>query len=170
MKSSLRRHYPDQVLGFDLSLNGTPGRLNVRALPFCCQSSIISNVVQVYFLSEIYLLISAMIFLADRYGMNVIILLNVRSFYLAGRRRQIAFPIIGALLTIGLLFSPIEPCPIVIGDLLPAACVLLCVFNYMLALGSSVQGNYSTKRDRFLGWFALCVGIVHFLFPRIVIL
>ena len=111
-----------------------------------------------------------MIFLADRYGMNVIILLNVRSYYLSGRRRQIAFPVAGMILTLGLLFFPIEPGPVVIGDLLPAVCVLLCVFNYTLALSSSVQGNFSSKRDRFLGWFAVCVGIIHFLFPGIVIL
>lgn len=111
-----------------------------------------------------------MIFLADRYGMNVIILLNVRSFYLAGRRRQIAFPVAGLVLTLGLLFFPIQPGPVVIGDLLPAVCVFSCVFNYTLALGSSVNGNYSSMRDRFMGWFALCVGIIHFLFPAIVIL
>ena len=129
-----------------------------------------SPVVQVYFLSEIYLLISAMIFLADRYGMNVIILLNVRSYYLAGKRRQIAFPVIGLILTLGLLFFPISPGPMVIGDLLPALCVFSCVFNYTLALSSTVHGNYSTMRDRFMGWSALTVGIIHFLFPAIVIL
>jgi len=127
-------------------------------------------VVQVYFLSEIYLLISAMIFLADRHGMNVIILLNVRSYYLSGRRRQIAFPVAGVVLTLGLLFFPIQPGPVVIGDLLPAVCVLSCVFNYTLALSSSVSGNYSSMRDRLLGWAALFVGIIHFLFPAIVIL
>jgi hypothetical protein len=111
-----------------------------------------------------------MIFLADRYGMNVIILLNVRSYYLSGKRRQVAFPVVGLILTIGLLFFPISPGPVVIGDFLPAFCVLTCVFNYTLALGSSVHGNYSTMRDRVLGWFALSVGIIHFLFPSLVIL
>jgi len=111
-----------------------------------------------------------MIFLADRYGMNVIILLNVRSYYLSGKRRQIAFPVVGLILTIGLLFFPISPGPVVIGDLLPAMCVLSCVFNYTLALSSTANGNYSTMRDRVQGWAALSVGIIHFLFPAIVIL
>ena len=112
-----------------------------------------------------------MIFLADRYGFNVIILLNVRSFYLAGKKRQRYFPLLGLVLAAGLLLFPISPGPMVIGDLLPAAAVLFCVFNFVLSLsGAEHHVSFAGKKDRFLGHFVLFVAIIHFLFPSIVII
>lgn len=127
-------------------------------------------VVQIYFLSEIYLLVSAMILLADRYGFKLIILLNVRSFYMAGRRRRILFPAFGLFLTAGLLIFPVMPGPAVIGDIIPAVTVLLCVFNFFLFLADGQNQAFSGKKDRVLGWIALAVAALHFLFPGIVLI
>ena len=126
--------------------------------------------VHIYFLSEIYLIFSAAVLLADRYGMHLIFLLNARSFYLTGRKKRIVFPLIGLLLMVGLLFFPIEPGPIIIGDLMPAMMILVLVFNFFLSLSGGESENFSGKKDYILGILALAVALLHFLFPSIVII
>ncbi len=125
---------------------------------------------QVFILSEIYMLASAAILLADRYGMHMILLINIRSFYLDGRKRQIAFPLAGFLLTAGLLFFPVSPGPIILGDLLPAFTVLALVFNFTIVLTSGDRVTSAALKNRHLGTFALLTACIHFLFPSIVLI
>lgn len=125
---------------------------------------------QVFILSEIYMLVSAAILLADRYGVHMILLINIRSFYLDGRKRQILFPVAGLLLTAGLLFFPVSPGPMILGDLLPAVTVLILVFNFTVVLASGDRVTSAALKNRLLGTFALITACLHFLFPSIVLI
>ena len=116
------------------------------------------------------MLVSAAILLADRYGVHMILLINIRSFYLDGRKRQILFPVAGLFLTAGLLFFPVSPGPMILGDLLPAVTVLIIVFNFTVVLASGDRVTSAALKNRLLGTFALLTASLHFLFPSIVLI
>lgn len=82
----------------------------------------------------------------------------------------------GILIALGKLFFPIAPGPIIIGDLLPAAAVLAESFSVrMFYKSSEAEGTASPivqnkKKSKRLGFIFLSIAVIHFLFPRFVML
>ena len=127
--------------------------------------------VQCYLLSVIYLILSAGLLLVDKYGNDFLFLINLKTFYYSGKKIQLVSVSIGFLIALGLVFFPVEPGPMVIGDILPAANIVINLI-YFLRHPSSADEivDLNNGKRNALGFITLGVALIHFLFPWIVII
>ena len=127
--------------------------------------------IQFYLLSVVYLVLSAGLLLVDRFGASFLLLINLKTFYSSKKAIPIVWISAGLLIAAAIVFFPISPGPIVLGDMLPAAAIVLVDLYLVSRLGKteSVEDYNNGKRNA-LGFFALGVSIIHFLFPWIVII
>ncbi|MBR2282053.1 MAG: hypothetical protein IJ863_05470 [Spirochaetales bacterium] len=127
--------------------------------------------VQFYLLSIVYLVISAGLLLVDKYGTDLLFLINIKTFYNSRRSIKLIYISIGFLTAIGLILFPIAPGPMVIGDLLPAANIVV-VLIYLLKDIRKTEDvvEFNNEKRNALGFITLGVALVHFVFPWIVII
>ncbi len=127
--------------------------------------------VQFYLLSIVYLVLSAGLLLVDKYGTNLLFLINLKTFYNSKKSIQLSFISIGFLSALGLIIVPIAPGPAVIGDLLPAANIVV-VLIYLIRNMGKEEGvvEFNNDKRNALGFITLGVALIHFLFPWIVII
>lgn len=105
--------------------------------------------IQFYPLSLIYLLLGSGLLLVERYGGDLLFLIDIKSSLYRSRLWQLLLIPFGLVIFLGLIFWPVSPGPIIIGDLIPALTVLLLVGHYLL---STPGKNLATKLGRlFLG-------------------
>lgn len=127
---------------------------------------------QVYFISVIYLLFASCLLLVDKYGSSMLFLINLQSFYNSRKQIPVIFMVLGLCLSIALVIVPMDPGPVVLGDFIPAVNILVLVFyflkNYNKENSSAVHFNNPKKNA--LGYVTLGVCVIHFLFPKIVLL
>ena len=98
-------------------------------------------------------------------------LINLKNFYYSKLVYQIAWPIIGLLICVGLVFFPINPGPTVIGDLLPIINIMILVLFFVRRIGSDNKAvDYNNEKRNALGFISLGVALIHFLFPGLVII
>ncbi len=129
-----------------------------------------SLMMQFYLVSILYLVLSACLLLVDKYGSELLFLINLKTFYNSGRSIQIAFIVIGIVTATALVLFPVSPGPVVIGDLIPAVNIVVVIVFLLRNLGKKdavVEVN-NEKRNA-LGFITLGVALVHFLFPWIVL-
>lgn len=126
---------------------------------------------QVYFVSVIYLVFSACLLLVDRYGSNMLFLINLQSFYRSRKEYPIAFMVLGVLVAAALVLFPMDPGPVVLGDFLPAVNALVVVFYFLRVYNSSMDdlSHFNDAKRNALGYVSLGVAALHFLFPSIVL-
>ena len=126
--------------------------------------------IQFYLLSVVYLVLSAGLLLVDRFGASFLLLINLKTFYTSKKAIPIVWISVGLVIAAAVVFFPVSPGPIVLGDLLPAAAIVLVVLYLVSRLGKteSVEDYNNGKRNA-LGYFALGVALIHFLFPWVVI-
>ena len=126
--------------------------------------------IQFYLLSVVYLVLSAGLLLVDRFGASFLLLINLKTFYTSKKAIPIIWISAGLLIAAAIVFFPISPGPIVLGDMLPAAAIVLVDLYLVSRLGKteSVEDYNNGKRNA-LGFFALGVALIHFLFPWVVI-
>ncbi|MCQ2398278.1 MAG: hypothetical protein MJ052_03135 [Sphaerochaetaceae bacterium] len=127
--------------------------------------------VQFFFLAEIYLLTGSAVLLADTYGASVLFLIGIRSFVLGNRKTLIAFMVAGLVIASGLVLVPMEPGPLVLGDLIPSLTIILLVLFYLKKLGEP-ERNLQTvyKQHDTQGFITLSIAILHFTLPGIVLI
>ena len=127
--------------------------------------------IQFYLLSVVYLVLSAGLLLVDRFGASLLLLINLKTFYTSKKAIPFIWISIGLLIAAALVFFPVSPGPIVLGDMLPAGAIVLVVIYLMSRVGKveSIEDYNNGKRNA-LGFFALGVSLIHFLFPWIVII
>ena len=127
--------------------------------------------IQFYLLSVVYLVLSAGLLLVDRFGASFLLLINLKTFYTSKKAIPIIWISAGLLIAAAIVFFPISPGPIVLGDMLPAAAIVLVDLYLVSRLGKteSVEDYNNGKRNA-LGYFTLGVALIHFLFPWIVII
>ena len=127
--------------------------------------------IQFYLLSVVYLVLSAGLLLVDRFGASFLLLINLKTFYTSKKAIPIVWISAGLLIAAAIVFFPISPGPIVLGDMLPAAAIVLVDLYLVSRLGKteSVEDYNNGKRNA-LGYFTLGVALIHFLFPWIVII
>ena len=126
--------------------------------------------IQFYLLSVVYLVLSAGLLLVDRYGTSFLFLINLKTFYNSKKAVKITFISLGLLIALAVIFFPVSPGPIILGDILPAANIVL-VLIYLLrnfSKADSIADFNSGKRNA-LGFITLGVAVIHFLFPWIVV-
>lgn len=126
--------------------------------------------IQFYLLSVVFLVLSAGLLLTDRFGTHLLFLMNMKTYYSSRKLVQTVWIVIGLVIATAIVFFPIDPGPIILGDLLPAATIVLVVLHFIRRLGKtdSVEDFNNGKRNA-LGYFALGVSLVHFLFPWVVV-
>ena len=127
--------------------------------------------VQFYLLSIVYLVISAGLLLVDKYGTEMLFLINLKTFYNSKKSIQLTYITIGFLTALGLVLFPIEPGPMVIGDILPAANIVVVLIFLIKNFGKAEDVvEFNNEKRNALGFLTLGVALVHFVFPWIVII
>lgn len=131
---------------------------------------------QFYILSITYLIFSSLLLLVDSYRRGLSFMLKAKSKLKDDEKKRNELFLGGILIALGKLFFPIAPGPIIIGDLLPAAAVLAESFSVRVFYKSSeAEGTASPivqnkKKSKRLGFIFLSIAVIHFLFPRFVML
>ncbi len=131
---------------------------------------------QFYILSITYLIFSSLLLLVDSYRRGLSFMLKAKSKLKDDEKKRNELFLGGILIALGKLFFPIAPGPIIIGDLLPAAAVLAESFSVrMFYKSSEAEGTASPivqnkKKSKRLGFIFLSIAVIHFLFPRFVML
>lgn len=115
--------------------------------------------VQIYLLTEVYLILAASILLSERYGTDILILFNLKSLFESKNSYRIAGFAIGFVLLVGLCLFPMDPGPAFLGDLLPVICIITILAKLIM-----------NKNSMKTGYFALVCAIIHMLVPSVVIL
>ena len=127
---------------------------------------------QIYFLSIIYLFLSACFLLVDKYGSSFLFLINLKTFYYSKKSYPTIFMATGLVLAAGLLFLPMSPGPIILGDFIPAVNILIDVFYFFHQEHKDKTNSFTVNNSKrnALGFVTLGVSVFHFLFPFIVLL
>lgn len=152
---------------------------------------------QVYFLSIVYLLIGAGMLLVDYYGGRLLLLIRLRSAFRSNRLFRLLILVGGLLLVVLLLLFPSPPGPRILGDLIPAVNILalwIWFLSQAVSVSKKRDGNTpsnvddeSSSRDREddmlrytsslietnkknFGLVTLVVATLHFLVPMSVLL
>ena len=126
--------------------------------------------IQFYLLSVVYLVLCAGLLLVDRYGTSFLFLINLKTFYNSKKAVKITFISLGLLIALAVIFFPVSPGPIILGDILPAANIVL-VLIYLLRNFSKAESiaDFNNGKRNALGFITLGVALIHFLFPWIVV-
>ena len=126
--------------------------------------------IQFYLLSVVFLVLSAGLLLVDRYGTLFLFLINLKTFYNSKKAVKITFISLGLLIALAVIFFPVSPGPIILGDILPAANIVL-VLIYLLRNFSKAESiaDFNNGKRNALGFITLGVALIHFLFPWIVV-
>jgi hypothetical protein len=90
--------------------------------------------IQIYLLSLVYILLGSGLLLVERYGGDLLFLIDIKNSLYRNRLWQMLLIPSGIALFFALLFSPVDPGPIILGDLLPAITVLALVIHYLLSV------------------------------------
>ncbi len=132
---------------------------------------------QIYFLSIAFLVLSSLLLLLDYYREELSFLLRFRAYLRENKRAQYAYFIAGIVIASLLLFIPVYPGPILLGDFIPAIAVALNSFYFMIAFseknkerGLSFNGTQLEERRKLAGIITLSVAVLHFLFPSFVLI
>lgn len=134
--------------------------------------------IQGYFLSVFFLLLTSLMYYQTKYRMQLSFMLRFMDWLEQDRRGLISYLISGLFITAVLLLLPISPGPIILGDLIPA----LVVFYNTLYFFVTIKRR--EKRESNLDWLdkrkgekklllarlSLSVGVIHFLLPSFVLL
>ena len=127
--------------------------------------------VQFYLLSVLFLVLSAGLLLVDKYGTTFLFLINLKTLYITRKAVRFSFLICGLLIAAAIVVFPISPGPVILGDVLPAANIILVILYFLKNMGKS-EGvvEYNNGKRNALGFVTLGVAVIHFLFPAIVII
>lgn len=126
--------------------------------------------IQFYLLSVLYLVLASGLLLVDKYGSTVFFLINLKTFYNSKKLIQIICLSVGAVILLGVVFFPVNPGPMVLGDLLPAINLAIVIFYFMRKVGKTDIVDYNNEKRNALGFITLGVALIHLLFPSIVII
>lgn len=133
--------------------------------------------IQGYFLSILYLIISSLMFLQNKYRLQLSFVLRFSSYLISNKKALNIFTLSGAVVFLIVLFFPITPGPMILGDLVPALMIFYETLYFYI-----VYGMEDTKKEReyinfskegrkvALGWISLIIATVHFVFPSFVLL
>lgn len=125
--------------------------------------------IQVYLLTEIYLILSALLLLLDFYRSELSFLLTLRHLIITSFRLRTGLFVAGLVLALLQLIFPIDPGPRFLGDLIPALATLLVAFWYNGFGKEDVKKSRISGSGRTRGYLLLALALIHFLFPMAVL-
>ncbi|MGE4525868.1 MAG: hypothetical protein AB7D24_08295 [Sphaerochaeta sp.] len=139
--------------------------------------------IQLYLLSIAYLLLGSAFLLSDSYGLSFPLLLSLRYAFRTHRVVRRILVLSGLLLTIASALFPMDPGPMLLGDLVPMLNVfsLTLWYLYQALRGIGVKqeeqqtvldatGLYMERNKRNVGFLTMAVAIIHFIAPQLVLL
>lgn len=126
--------------------------------------------VQFYLLSVVYLVLASGLLLVDKYGSTFFFLINLKTFYNSKKITQIICLSVGAVILLGVVFFPVDPGPMVLGDFLPAINLAIVLLYFVRKVGKTDIVDFNNEKRNALGFITLGVALIHLLFPSIVII
>lgn len=152
--------------------------------------------VQFYFITIIFLVVGALILLAEEYGEKFAAIIKLRNLMFRNQTNTIVLLVLTAVTGILKLISPMSPGPVVLGDFFPAITLIAVAVFYgfeMKSLGSDVSKSdegdsliddslfidseivdkaegFYYKNKSLLGYITLGIALFHFMFPGAVLL
>lgn len=133
--------------------------------------------IQGYLLSIFYLIFAALLLLQNKYRLQLSFFLKFSSYLKENRRYLNYFSLLGLFITLILVFFPISPGPMVLGDLIPALFILYETLYFFFTYGrdesESGKDYLDMKKEGRrinLGWCSLIIAVIHFIFPSFVLL
>ncbi len=132
--------------------------------------------IQGYFLTLVYLVVSSLIYFQSKYRLELAFMLRFTDALERDRRYLYSFSALGLLTFLILLFFPVSPGPKILGDLVPALVVLYNTLYFFIMIKRKEKSERADYLDRkrserriALGWISLSVALLHFLFPSFVL-
>ena len=127
--------------------------------------------VQFYLLSVLFLVLSSGLLLVDKYGTTFLFLINLKTLYTSRRPVRTVYLVSGLLIAAAIVAFPVSPGPVILGDVLPAANIVIVLLYFLRNMGKTdTVLEYNNGKRNALGFATLGVAVVHFLFPGIVII
>ena len=133
--------------------------------------------IQGYFLSLIYLVLSSLIYFQSKYRLELAFMLRFTDALERDRRYLYSFSGLGLLTFLILLFFPVSPGPAILGDLVPSLVVLYNTLYFFIMIKRKEKSERAEYLDRkrserrtALGWISVTVALLHFIFPSFVLI
>ncbi|MGD1821584.1 MAG: hypothetical protein ACPKM0_02340 [Pleomorphochaeta sp.] len=129
---------------------------------------------QIWFVTNIYLIYTGLLLITQEYGIRIPILLNMREYLLNNKGIFIFVMFLGYFLTILNCFFPTVPGPIILGDLIVTIALLISSIWYNIILFTSKEKLIINQEKKKLyvrmAIFNFTVALLHFLLPSWVLL
>lgn len=125
--------------------------------------------IQTWLLTIAYFLFTSLMLFLDEYRTALGFLLRVKHNLIVDRRFRIFFTSAGLVLCLLNILIPMDPGPVLLGDLLPA---LLCLFiaAYFARFADEDRRTYLKLSDRTCAIMLVAFTAVHFICPALVLL
>ncbi|MGD6731165.1 MAG: hypothetical protein ACPKMZ_08835 [Pleomorphochaeta sp.] len=129
---------------------------------------------QIWFITIIYLVYTGLVLITQEFGVKVPILLNMREYLFTHRKIFIFVMFLGYLLTILNCFIPTIPGPMVLGDLFVTIALLYSSIWYNINLfrskGDIIIEQTRRKFNLRMAIIIINIALLHFLLPHWVLL
>ncbi len=127
--------------------------------------------IQLYFLTLVYLLFTSLLLIAPSYDKSLIFILKVKNILISRLHWLNFYFLCGLLIGIMNLAFPISPGPAILGDFIPSmtiigSAIFIRYYQYSLNEANPIK----IKKERTIGFFILFVAVLHFIFPSIVLI
>lgn len=133
--------------------------------------------IQGYFVSCVFLILSSLFFLQNKYRIQLSFLLRFYTLIRTNRKANSIYVIVGYLTTLVLFLLPIAPGPAVLGDFVPAMLTLYDTMYFHITFirrkNEGEKDYLDLKRESrrvVIGWTGIAVALVHFLLPSFILL
>ena len=133
--------------------------------------------IQQYFLSISYLIISALLFLVDTYRRQISFAIRIKGALMENKKLLDAFFVSGIIISLLAFFFPVPPGPAILGDLIPSLWIFYSAFFFRfrysekrIDLGEAFFETSTLDRTARLGWITTAIAAIHFILPQFVLL
>lgn len=134
--------------------------------------------IQGYFLSLVFLVLYSLMFYQTRYRMELSFMLRFSSALESSSKLFYLFTSLGFLTFLILIFFPVSPGPVILGDILPAVVILYDTLYFFVDIKRKEKNekivDYLDKRrlemKLFLARLNIVIAALHFLLPSFVII
>ncbi len=122
--------------------------------------------IQFYFISIIFLVLTSLLHLFPFYRAELMFLLPLKQALSENKKVRVVFFLTGIVITIFLIVFPVSPGPKLLGDLIPSLTTLISSFYFLTFDNGKVKEVIKTgDKDRFFGYAIFIVALVHFIYP-----
>lgn len=133
--------------------------------------------IQAFFIAEIYMVVGGLLLMMDAYRDQLSFLLRFRAFIQEKKGMLNLYFAIGIISAALLLFFPVSPGPIILGDLIPAFTLIILSFHFRVEYSEENREKERVFRGTKLGKarlrggiISIAIAIVHFIIPSFVLL